>query len=274
MPSGYNAPTCSSNSTLNTSSGMVYYSSDGSYTKLVVDYVSGAGATSGQNNPWTLYMPDGSKITGGTGLATRRSDRNGNYIEGSTDNFGRSISIQANVNPNEDHVTMQGVNNQTLVWKVLWKTITFSRQYDTTGAGGGIGRGGTSTQTLSMSLKVVDKIILPDELDNLTYEFHYNTESGGTGFGELSSVKMPSGAEAEYEYESPIPFLVNTDQILLRYPNQKTLTYLEDMMAVQTLFLKFGIMTLIQQTAQLLRLMEPLRPSITEILHTSIRIED
>ena len=227
MPSGYSVAGCGSGG-LVSSSGMVYYSTDGSYTKLVVDYVSGSTGR-GEGNPWTLYMPDGSKVRKDSN-GVRISDRNGNYIDGLTDNFGRSISLQRNAAPNEDHVIMRGINNEELKWVIKWKTVTFSVQYQTTGAGGGPVRGEVSPQTLSMALKVVDRITLPAQVGNLFYEFNYNQEAG-VGWGELSKVTMPSGAKAEYEYKFDnglggidLP----TNFVLENSVSKKTLTYLEE----------------------------------------------
>ena len=228
MPSGYNVAGCGSGG-LYTSGGMVYYSADGSYTKLVVDFVSGSTGR-GEQNSWTLYMPDGSKVRKDSN-GVRITDRNGNFVDGLTDNFGRSITLQKDALPNEDHITMRGINNEELKWVVKWKTITFSKQYKTTGSGGGIGRGGTSSQTLSMSLKVVDRITLPTQLGNLFYEFNYNTESS-LGYGEISRVTTPSGATSEYEYKWDTnifaPILPTVDFILENSVNKKTLTYLEE----------------------------------------------
>ena len=226
MPSGYNTANCNGGATLYTTGGMTYYSTDGSYSKLVVDYAGNTGR--GAGNPWTLYMADGSKIRkDNTGV--RKFDRNGNSIQGLTDNFGRSISIQKNVSPNEDHISMTGVGGQQLTWVVTWKTITFAKQYTTTGAGGGIGRGGNSVQTLSMAFKVVDRITLPTQLGGLYYEFNYNTENS-IGYGELSSVTLPSGAEAAYEYKFDTAFgsSTTTDFILQNSVSKKTLSYLEE----------------------------------------------
>ena len=228
MASGYTVAGCGS-SNLHSSSGMVYYSTDGSFTKLVVDYVSGSTGR-GDQNPWTLYMSDGSKVRKDSN-GIRITDRNGNYVEGLTDNFGRSITLQKNVATNEDHITMRGINNEELKWIVKWKTITFAKPYRTTGAGGGIGRGGASDQSLSMSFKVIDRITLPAQLGNLYYEFNYNTESS-LGYGEISKVTMPSGATSEYEYKFDTnifsPILLTTDFILQNSISKKTVTYLEE----------------------------------------------
>ncbi len=222
-PAGFEYHPCPTNPTVYSNSGMTYYSTDGSYIKLIVDYVAnptGNGAT----NPWTMYMPDGSKVTGATSSPTRVYDKNGNYIEGATDSFGRLLSLQANVNTNEDHVSMTGVDGEELVWKVFWRDIEVDKDYETTGYSGGMERGGTSDQNFIGSFRVVDRIVLPDQLDNLEYEFEYNTDGTGTGWGEISKITLPSGAVAEYEFATPQQ-QENTDKLLQRYPSQKTLSY-------------------------------------------------
>ncbi len=221
---GYYAANCNGPGTLYSTAGMTYYSTDGSYMKLVVAY--DANSTNSETNPWVLYMNDGSKVTrnGGT---VRKYDRNGNFVESLADNVGRSISLQKDVYINEDHITMSGVDNEPLVWKVKWKSISVNKSYTTTAALDGPLQGGVSTQTFSGSIKVVDKVTLPAQLDGLEYKFEYNTENSGTGWGELSKVTMPFGSETAYQYTSPLPLVVNTDQTVLRSPSQKTLTYHE-----------------------------------------------
>ncbi|MBO0139440.1 hypothetical protein J0673_24520, partial [Vibrio sp. Vb2736] len=87
------------------------------------------------------------------------------------DVFGRSISIQTNVNPNEDRITWSGVSEESLVWKVFWKTINVNLPYTPTASQGGIGRGGTSIQQFSGTFKVVDRIQLPSQMGGLEYTF-------------------------------------------------------------------------------------------------------
>lgn len=221
-PDGMQYVPCPGSPSLASTSGMVYFSTDGSYIKLVVDYVPNA-PLRGENNPWTLYYPDGSKVTGGGGAAVRHYDKNGNFVEGLADVFGRSISIQTNVNPNEDRITWSGVSEESLVWKVFWKTINVNLPYTTTASQGGIGRGGTSIQQFSGTFKVVDRIQLPSQMGGLEYTFTYNSENGGTGWGELQTVTLPGGARAEYQFSTPVT--TNTDRVLQRYPSIKVLTY-------------------------------------------------
>jgi hypothetical protein len=56
---------------------MTYYSTDASYTKLVIEHDTDLVWS---NNPWTLYLPDGSRVTGGN-APQRTYDRNNNFIE-------------------------------------------------------------------------------------------------------------------------------------------------------------------------------------------------
>jgi len=58
---------------------VTYYTFDGSYIRLDVQHDSDA---NWWNNPWTLYFPDGTKVTN---FGTRITDRNGNYVEWSAD---------------------------------------------------------------------------------------------------------------------------------------------------------------------------------------------
>jgi RHS repeat-associated protein len=105
------------------------------------------------------------------------------------------------------------------------KTIEVEKSYLTTGANSGRQRGGTSYQTAHMEFRVVDRITLPSQLGNLFYEFDYNSEPGGAnGWGEISKLKMPSGATVDYEYTTP-NIIARTDTILRNHVSEKTLTY-------------------------------------------------
>jgi len=206
--------------------GMVYYSTDGTYKKLVVDYVPNA-LIRGEGNPWTMYMSDGSKITGQLGQPTRHYDRNGNYVEGLTDQLGRDITIDLNVNEDEDHITVLGIGGEPIVTKVFWKEVEVDKEYETTGfTGDGPDRGGSSDQPLTTSLRVVDRIELPEQLGDREYSFHYNSEDSGTGFGQIDEITMPSGATIEYTYSE----LLNEDtkEILEQGVASKTISYLAE----------------------------------------------
>ncbi|MGE3467404.1 MAG: RHS repeat domain-containing protein, partial [Pyrinomonadaceae bacterium] len=131
--------------------------------------------------------------------------------------------IQYNVAPDEDHVTMTGFGGSQLTWVVKWKSISVQKGYTTTAAESRK-KGGTSNQTVNEQFRVVDRIILPSQVGSQYYEFDYNSEPGGAnGWGEVSKVRMPSGATAEYEYTTPLPN--NTGKVLINFPSKKTLKY-------------------------------------------------
>jgi hypothetical protein len=113
----------------------------------VINHTSG-GDQRGELNPWTLYLPDGGRVSGGVGVTTQIYDRNGNDLASS--GLGRSITFQPGATLNEDYVAMQGAGNQELKWIIKWKNITVNKQHETTGAAGLQERGGTSTQTAQM----------------------------------------------------------------------------------------------------------------------------
>ena len=56
---------------------MTYYTTDGTYLRLDVQHDAD---TNWSNNPWTLYLPDGGRVTGGN-APQRIYDRNNNYVE-------------------------------------------------------------------------------------------------------------------------------------------------------------------------------------------------
>src|SRR6266849_2416932 len=57
---------------------ITYYSADGTFLRLDVQHDSDSDPT---NNPWTLYLPDGGRVTGGGTAFQRIYDRNNNYVE-------------------------------------------------------------------------------------------------------------------------------------------------------------------------------------------------
>ena len=60
---------------------LMYYTTDGSYLRVVVDNSNPAGGV------WTIFLPDGSSVSGAwAGGATRIQDRNGNRVTISFDN--------------------------------------------------------------------------------------------------------------------------------------------------------------------------------------------
>jgi len=53
-------------------------STDGTYARLDIQHDSDQNPW---NNPWTLYLPDGTRVTGSNNAPERIYDRNGNYVQ-------------------------------------------------------------------------------------------------------------------------------------------------------------------------------------------------
>jgi hypothetical protein len=97
---------CSHSETLANTGPMVYYSTDGSYARLVVEHSSSPNNHTGGGNQWTLYFPDGSRVTNNPGEPQRTYDRNNNYVDfyqttyndhpafEMADRFGRRITVE------------------------------------------------------------------------------------------------------------------------------------------------------------------------------------
>lgn len=209
----------------------IYYSVDGTYLRL---------ETTSSN--WTLYFPDGKKIVSsdftGTGGTQRLYDRNDNYVDLSstqaTDQVGRTVTLSTN-SAGDDEIKTKGVGGEELVWTVKWKQIAVFKNYQSCIANTTCPQDYWSSQ-LQISMRVVDRIIQPAQLGGGSYIFSYNAPSASPfptqttyGWGEISGVTLPSGAQVSYSYTmdgqdgpSGVDF---TRDILKNYPTAKTLTY-------------------------------------------------
>ena len=224
-----------------TANRMTYYSTDGSYLRLDIEH---DGDQNYFNNPWTLSFPDGRRVTGGN-APQRMYDRNNNYVEIQNitynnhpatrlvDQVDRSVILEYDTDANQDYIYAQGFNNEPLMYTVKWKNTFVNKLFtptdDTTAPVG--------PQTLNISLRVVDQIILPTQTGGLAYTFNYNgnpsdppPEGGGysNGWGEVSSVTLPSGAQANYQYLQDGQNSVLSETVLENAPTRKDLTYLQE----------------------------------------------
>ncbi|HEY0324117.1 MAG TPA: RHS repeat-associated core domain-containing protein [Pyrinomonadaceae bacterium] len=233
--SGWNPNTnsgyCPSDAPINTK--MVYYSTDGTYLRL--EFEQDGDHNNWANNPWTLYLSDGTRVTGGN-APQRITDRNGNYIEIQenvpynnrladklVDQVGRSIIIEKDGAANQDYIHQWGTNNVEIITTIKWKTIQVSKTYN---AGGPAG-----TVPLNASFRVVEQITLPAQLGGLSYSFGYNAgTSSSSGWGEINAVTLPSGASAAYSYklDGQTGTAIHVKDIIDNSPTQKTLTYLQE----------------------------------------------
>jgi hypothetical protein len=164
-----------------------YYTTDGTFLRLDVEH---DGDANGLNNLWTLFLPDGGRVTGG-GASQRIYDRNNNYIEivnGSynghsatylNDQVGRSIIIEYESATNQDSIHVRGVANELLTSTVAWSNIQVRKSY-TSEAG--------PIVNYAPVWRSVSQINLPSQAGVLSYIFGYNANGSNptVGWGEIS----------------------------------------------------------------------------------------
>lgn len=231
----YGQTMCTTEEVSLTSNRMIYYSTDGSYLRLEFEHDND---TAEYNNPWTLYLPNGTRVTGNSinefGIRSQRIyDRNDNYIDVQintshnshradkiVDQLNRSVIIEYDCAQNQDCVYTTGFNNEPLMWVVKWKNVGVHKTYSPSDYGG-------TSMNLDVNLKVVDQIILPAQAGNLSYTFDYNrgTSSPTNGWGEVSSITLPSGAKANYTYKYDGDNGLIWKDVLKNAPQQKDLIY-------------------------------------------------
>jgi RHS repeat-associated protein len=238
-----------------TTGTMTYYSTDGSYIRLDVAHDSDANWS---NNTWSMYLPDGTRVTGSaiTGIGgsaqpgspglTRVYDRNDNYVDVSvtqnlitiTDQFNRSIRVERGAEPFVDYVRATGYANEPMTWTVRWRVVHVRKKYRSSDPSGG---GCPSTMMscvvdMAWSFMTIDRIELPAQSGGLAYVFDYNGSrepipQGGppsVGWGELNSVTLPSGASALYAYRRDNESDISWEAVLQNHPVTKTLKYLRE----------------------------------------------
>ena len=230
---------CQSSTGGSTTNDMVYQTIDGTYLRMVVDHDSDYDDT---NNAFAIYFPDGSYYESSN---KRLTDRYGNYIEetsftynsknayGIEDSLGRKIFYTAGDSAGEMFVYQLGVGGDPVKWTVRGKNNYVRREYRTTGAGGLRDRGGSSEQVAMSTKWVLDEVELPSELGGQKFEFEYSSSDevlGSSGFsdgwGEITKITLPSGAYAEYEFNTLSQ--EDTDEVLSGSVSKKTLNYVAE----------------------------------------------
>jgi YD repeat-containing protein len=214
---------------------LTYFSTDGTYLRLVIEHDDETGDWF--NNPWTLYFPDGQRITfNEPGAAGQRFyDRNNNFTEvrGITynghpahqliDQLNRSIIIEYDEAAGRDYIRVAGYNNVQLQTTVRWTVTYVVKNYYSYEQ--------EFNEELSVGHLVVQQIDLPSQAGSLSYTFGYNGSptyiypNHSYGHGELSSVTLPSAAQAVYQYYHDNHDFMNASDVLQNFPTGKTLTY-------------------------------------------------
>jgi RHS repeat-associated protein len=215
---------------------ITYYSTDGTYARLDIQHDADDNF---YNNPWTLYLSDGGRVTGGN-APQRIYDRNNNYVEIQrylnanghsitklVDQLGREVTLEQGYAPNEDAIRVNGVGGMPLTYRIKWKTVQVYKTYTTAGESPN-----GFPDTLN-TLYVVSEVILPPQAGGLKYTFGYNAAdlvngplTPSHGWGELSSVTLPSGAKVNYQYGlDGLNGDVSWDTVLRNAPTRKDLIY-------------------------------------------------
>lgn len=226
-PDGQRVGGCGSNIT----SPMTYYSVDGTYMKLVIDH-DGDGLWN--NNPWTLYLPDGGRVTGGN-APQRIYDRNNNWVEFRNtgdggdlrteivDQLGRSLIVHYGGSSGRDYVDGWGTNGEQVRWTIDWTSTSIDKVYDPGECHYACFP--IPPWSLYVGLPVIHQISLPTQAGGLAYTFDYNSTAASPGWGELSYLRLPSGAEATYQYRNDGLDDLSWANVLDNIATRKDLTY-------------------------------------------------
>lgn len=232
-PDGSPSSWCSSTQPL--TGTLNYYTTDGTYMRLEVQHDSD---TNWANNPWTLYMPDGGRVTGGN-AAQRIYDRNDNYVEVQSlsadpaynnhvtvklvDQVGRKVVLEYGSGVGQDSIHAWGVNNVEMVTTIKWKDLYVYKSYRP-------GAVSYFKPTGLSPMRVVDYITLPAQSGGLQYTFGYNPGASNPsyGWGELNSVTLPTGATTAYQYSMDGQDQVYTSSVIDSRPTRKDLTYQQE----------------------------------------------
>jgi RHS repeat-associated protein len=233
-PDGTVTPNSSCDGWSTATGPVTYYSTDGTYARLVFEHDANQEPS---DNPWTLYLSDGTRVTE-SGANQRVYDRNNNYFEVRSsaynghqadeiaDQCNRSIILEYGSAANEDTVHVRGFNNQEVSWKVRWRYVSPGNSYNT----GFHGLGAYGEQA-----RMVDRVILPNapgETAERSYVFGYNVDSGSSprGWGEVSSVRLPTGAQVKYQYtmDGLSGMGVTASQVLKSAIKRKDLVYQQE----------------------------------------------
>jgi RHS repeat-associated protein len=165
---------------------------------------------------------------------------NGHSATKMLDQMGRWVIIEYGSGPNQDSVHEQRANEQVITWIVKWKSFWVYKSY--IAAEDPIPDFVSPfVEPLNKEHTVLDQVILPQQGQGLDYTFTYNngTSNPSYGWGEISSVTLPTGsvsprAQASYEYVLDGRSASPSDYVRWEYvtrdnaPKRKDLTYLRE----------------------------------------------
>ena len=222
-------------------SGMTYYSIDGSYARLEVDH---DWDHYWWNNTWTLYLPDGTRVTGGGATQQRIYDSNNNYVEFRSvtlpngqpatqlvDQLGRAITFESDWNTLTDYISVSGFGGEEVRTTVRWREVYVYNRYRATMEL--LPQGHDPHRTVLASMLVVGEVVTPPQGGSLNYVFDYDASATWpsaytNNWGDLTYLKLPTGAEARYQYSVPDPVLFTPEDVLRISPTRKDLTYRQE----------------------------------------------
>jgi hypothetical protein len=215
-PIGDPYASCSDYVTGPSSSGTNYYSQDGSHLRLHIPAQSTSLHWSQLR--WTLYFPDGKTVEhlppDDSSIIQRTTDRNGNHLVKTAatvngvsgtkliDDFGRYVFV-GYTSGGDVKVIQPGVGGELLETTIEWTNPYVDHNYRATYAD----NANTSYlyADLSYQFPSVSTLTLPEQSGGLQYTFTYHADDTQPstyteGWGQLKTVTLPSGAEAEYTY--------------------------------------------------------------------------
>ncbi len=243
-PDGRSA--CDYQTAVNPGQTVTFFTTDNTFLRLEVTTDSD---TIWENNTWTLFLPNGTRVIHNptSAVSQRIQDTNDNYIdviENSSDSnysgrrttylldqLGRKVVIDYNADNNEDWIRSKGFNGADIITRVKWKSIAVNKAYVSSEYTPSPSPVDNSNFPLDDSFWVVDRVYLPVQISgNLFYEFGYNvdgTSATDVGWGEVNRVTLPSGAFSEYDYryDNVSGSSITANKVLANRVIEKSLTY-------------------------------------------------
>src|SRR3989442_11570058 len=107
-------------------------------------------------------------------------------------------------------------------WTVRWTNVSVNKLYFQDNAGS------VNATTLGTTLRVIDQLSLPVQAGTLAYSFNYNPAAASPGWGELSFLRLPSGAEATYQYQYDGANSLVWVGVIDNVPTRKEFTFFRD----------------------------------------------